>query len=481
VKLVSYRVFVKRIGLVGATNILVVITSIILTPLLTKTLSVSDYGVWIEVNTTYLLITGFNSLGLSGALIRFTAAEKDKKVIQEIFYSFVTLILITSLITSLILFYLSKSISIILFNGNVEVVMLTSSIIFIGSLNLFLIDYFRASGRMKIYSALLLIQAYFSLALISYFLLSSKGLITIVTALLITQLLITVIAIPIIVQNIGFKIPKFNNIIEYLKFGIPTIPNSIAYWVVDSSDRYFIAILLGTAFVGFYSPGYILGTLIFIFFTPLSLVLPMSLPTYYDSGKLEEVHRIIKYSLKYFLLVAIPSVFILSILSKQILLLLTTPEIASQGYLITPFIALCTLITCIFGIITQYLVLNKKTKIIGSIWIIAAGITFLNIVFIPYFGILGAATVTLISYTSTFLLGLYYTRKYFKIEFDYIFLLKSMLASVLMSIFIILANPQGLISLITVFIASVIIYLIIILLFKGINKNEINFLKSIVG
>lgn len=468
-------------GLVGATNILVVITSIILTPLLTKTLSVSDYGIWIEINTTYLLITGFNSLGLSGALIRFIAAEKDKKVIQEIFYSFATLILITSLITSFILFYFSKSISIILFNGNTEAVMLTSCIIFVGSLNLFLIDYFRASGRMKIYSALLLIQAYFSLVLISYFALSSKGLITIVNALLITQLLITMITIPIIALDIGFKIPKFTNIVEYLKFGIPTIPNSIAYWVVDSSDRYFIALLLGTAFVGFYSPGYILGTLIFIFFTPLSLVLPMSLPKYYDSGKLDEVHMIIKYSLKYFLLFAIPSVFILSILSKPILLLLTTPEIASQGYLVTPFIALCTLIACVFGIITQYLVLNKKTKIIGSIWIIAACITFLNIIFIPYFGILGAATVTLISYTSTFYLGLYYTRKDFKIEFDYIFTLKSILASILMSIFIILVNPQGLTDLIVVFIASVIIYLILILLFKGINKNEVNFLKSIVG
>ena len=61
-----------------------------------------------------------------------------------------------------------------------------------------------------------------------------------------------------IITNIGFKIPKFENMMEFLSFGLPTIPANLSSWLVDSSDRYVIGILLGSAFVGYYSPGYTL-------------------------------------------------------------------------------------------------------------------------------------------------------------------------------------------------------------------------------
>ena len=72
---------------------------------------------------------------------------------------------------------------------------------------------------------------------------------------------------------------------------------------------------------------------------PFSILLPSVLPKYYDENNIEKVRIFLKYSMKYFLLIAIPSAFGLSILSKPILLILTTPEIALNGYLITPFVA----------------------------------------------------------------------------------------------------------------------------------------------
>lgn len=475
----SYKIFVKRAGLLGITNILVVITSIILTPILTKTLPITDYGIWIQVNTTYLLITGINTLGLSTALVRYLSAEKNKRMIQESFYSMLVIIAIVSFITSLIMCYFSKPISISLFNGNDGVVMITSVIIFFGSLNVLLIDYFRAFERMKLYSLLILIQSYFSLFLVSYFALSNQGINIIVSALLITQVTIFFITIPIIIRDIGFKFPKFKKFKEYLNFGLPTVPSSLSYWMVDSSDRYFLAFLLGAAFVGYYSPGYILGTLIFLFFTPLALILPASLPKLYENAKIDEVDSLIKYSLKYFLLVAIPSVFALSLLSKPILLLLTTPEIALNGYLVTPFIAFSSLLMGMYGIITNHLLLKKKTGIMGGIWIFAAILSLLNLVFIPYFGIIGAAIVTLISYTFAFILGLFYTLKYAKIYFEYIFILKSVISSIILSIIIILIKPEGVFDLIIVFGVSIIIYVFCMFLFRGVEKDEIQFFKNI--
>ena len=73
---------------------------------------------------------------------------------------------------------------------------------------------------------------------------------------------------------------------------------------------------------------------------PFSILLPSVLPKYYDDNNIDKVRTFIKYSIKYFLLIAIPAAFGLSILSKTILMVLTTPDIALNGYLVTPFVAL---------------------------------------------------------------------------------------------------------------------------------------------
>ena len=117
--------------------------------------------------------------------------------------------------------------------------------------------------------------------------------------------------------------------------------------MVDFSDRYVIGILIGTAFVGYYSPGYTLGNIILMFLAPFTFLLASLLSLYYDQNKIEEVELHLKYSLKYFLLIAIPAVFGLSILSKPLLTVLSTPEIAQNGYLITPIVAIGALI---FGV-----------------------------------------------------------------------------------------------------------------------------------
>ena len=189
----------------------------------------------------------------------------------------------------------------------------------------------------------------------------------------------------------------------------------------------------------------------------------------------------INYSLKYFLLITIPSVFILSLLSKPILMVITTPEIALNGYLVTPFVALSALLFGSYGIIMNLIILEKKTKIIGGIWTIAALISLLNVIFVPIFGILAAAAVTLLSYSTAFIISMNYSRKFFKFHFDYSFILKSILASILMSIIIILVNPKGFFGIIILFGVSIIVYIFLILIFKAVDRKEIDFFRSLLN
>lgn len=95
-------------------------------------------------------------------------------------------------------------------------------------------------------------------------------------------------------------------------------------------------------------------------------MLPAVLANYYDKGDIKKVETILNYSFKYFLVIAIPSTLGLSLLSKSILLLLTTPGIALNGYLVTPFVALGGIFLGSYTITSQSIILKKKTKIIGQ-------------------------------------------------------------------------------------------------------------------
>src|SRR5690606_36555518 len=156
----------------------------------------------------------------------------------------------------------------------------------------------------------------------------------------------------------------------------------------QSIDRYFIGLFLGLSFVGYYSPGYSLGNILLFFTAPFALILPSVLPQLYHLEKYEDIRKILQFSIKYFCLLSIPSIFGLTILSQSLLNILTTPAISQQGYVVTPLILISCFFFGLYTIVSQILFLTKKTQVIGIVWMVSAGINIItNVVFIHYFGI----------------------------------------------------------------------------------------------
>ena len=476
----EHKLFTQRIGLIGITNLLLSLSGLILLPILTKNIPIEEYGIWVQISVTIGLIPAVVMLGLPATMVRFLAAAKEREEIQEGFYSIAFIVLFTSAIASLLLFLFSEPIAAALFDGNLTIARILPVIVFIACLNGLLLNFFRTFQQIKRYSIFLFIRTWLNVALVAYFVLSGHGIFGAVIGLLISSASIFLIMISLIVYEIGIKIPKFTHIREYLAFGLPTVPGNLSSWVVNSSDLYVIGIFLGTAFVGYYSPGYALGNIINMFLAPLSFMLPAVLSKYYDENNMNKVKTVLRYSLKYVLALAIPATFGLSLLSKPLLTILTTPEIASQGYLITPFVALSALLTGAFGVIGFGLFLAKRTDIGGKIWIIAAISNLgLNIVFVPYIGIIGAAMTTLIAFILVFILSTYYSFKYIRFDIDFSSILKSVFASIVMSFVIIMWSPIGLLNILTVIGVCAAVYAAILLLLKGFTKEEIKFFREL--
>jgi len=179
---------------------------------------------------------------------------------------------------------------------------------------------------------------------------------------------------------------------------------------------------------------------------------------------------------------AIPAAFGLSILAKPILQILATSEFV-PGSAVVPFVAYGAVLFGFYGICVYIFHLVKRTELVVRLLGISAVLNIiLNIILIPRMGILGAAVATLIAYGVLGMLTLMITRKYLKFDLSIPFMLKSAFSSAIMTLCIWLINPESIALVIASIFAGILIYFGILLLLKGLSKEEItlfiNFLKD---
>lgn len=475
----SYKKFVKDVGILGIAQLLIPLQAIILLPILTKVLGVSGYGVWIQAIITISLAETFASCGLISAMARFLPAQKRKSEIQEGFYSSLALVFSISLIFSFFMIVFSEYITNSLFDGYLHIVKLLALILPVTIGMRICTEYFRARHQIKKYSAIYVITTCGEVSLAAWMVFAGYGVFGAVLSILIVRGISFFITFFLVFLEIGIKLPNFSRLKEYMSYGLPTIPGGISTWIITSSDRYLIGYFLGVTYVGFYSPGYSIGFIIQAVPMVLSLALLPTLSNLYEEGKMTEVKNHLSYSLKYFLMLGIPFVFGASLLSKQILTILSTSEIATEGWLITPFTALSGLLFGCYLIISHILLLTKKTKITGSLGVLAAFVNlFLNFFFIPYIGILGAAITTLIAYGLIMIGGTYFSFREFRFSMESGFIFKSLIVSFIMASVIWVWNPMQMFDVISCIVVSIIIYFSILFLLKGFTMGEINFFKE---
>lgn len=476
----EYVQFIKRIGIVGIANILISLSGLIFIPIITKNFSTSDYGVWAQVNTLIALVPNVVNLGLPYTMVRFLAAEKDKIVIKRSFYSMMALVLVSTFIMIAVFLIFSSQIANALFDGSMQIMYIVTAISFLACINLMLLSYFRTFQQIGFYSTFLVLQTYIGVGVSILLTLMSYPIEVVVLGLLSGYLFVFIAMAILIVKELGIT-TKFKSLKEELKFAIPTVPNNVSSWVVDSSDKFVIGIFLGSAAVGCYSPGYALGSILLMFLTPFAVLLPAVLPEYYEAGDMGKVDTFLSYSMKYYLLITIPAAVGMSLLSKPLLYILTTTIIAENGFMITPLVALGAIFMGIYGIVNNVIILEKKTTILGYIWISVAILNIvLNIFAVPYLGIYGAGLATLICYFFAFAVTLIYSKRYARLPFDYKSIAKILISSIVMGIFVSMANPTGIMNILIVIALAVVIYFAVLFLLKGIDKKEIDLIKSMI-
>ena len=222
-------------------------------------------------------------------------------------------------------------------------------------------------------------------------------------------------------QRPGFSVDLAT---QGLRFGLPLVPHSIAAWVLNLSDRWLIALLIaGTTAaqvsVGIYTLGYQLGQVVALVALSLNAAW---VPFFYARGTgphgpglLRELTTLSIGGL------AILGV-VVSVLAPEAVAVLAPSSWGSEAptaNLVTPLVALASLLQGVYLMAVSPLFLQRRTAILPVITIASGAINVgLNLVLIPTIGIAGAAVSTVAGYAALALITIWYAGKGYDVRLD---------------------------------------------------------------
>ena len=477
-----YKKYAKNVGLVTIANIISTLKSFILLPILTKALGAELYGTWALISVTISLLAPFCTLRLGYVIIRFLGHEKNREKIGKSVSSIFGVTSLIALAVSILLFILSKSLAIAVFGGvdAAFYIQISAFLIFLGAIDQIMIEYFTAFQQMEKYSGFVILQTIGELVLTAYLVLSGFGLLGAIVSLLVVRIVVTIIGFLWITSEVKISTPSFSVVKPYLPFTLPLLPTVLCYWFINLGDRYVIGYFMGADAVGVYSASYGLGSMLTFFYAPISIALLPAITNLYENNKIQELKTHLTYSLKFLLMFTIPSFFGLSILSKSILMTLTTSEFIG-GYSIVPIIALAIILFNCGNINMNVLFLLKKTKIVGLIYGAFALINMiLNIILVPLIGIIGAAIATLITFMTQLFVASIISFKGLPFDIDFKFIMKSIISSVIMAFVVWKLNPIDAVNILISIGVGAVVYFGVMVILKAVTKEEYGFLRAMI-
>ena len=484
----SKKKFASDVLFYGISSGLISLFGLITLPILTKTLSPDLYGVWVQIGVTIGLLLGFVTFGFQITVVRFLSGNEDKQRVSSLFHLMLGIVLLNGLLFVLITFFFQNLLSSFIFAD-------VSFHHFVPLIGLWLLaqaiyamnsSFIRSRSRIKLLSLIGISHSILHVLILYLVLIVFVGnLETVIILYIITTVLLSMIIYSFeVVKTIGISVKVHDlksTLKDLFKFSLPFIPNMLLVWVLASSDRYFIVHLLSLSENAVYSVAYSLATILSLFYIPLSFVAYPLLVEFWEKNQKNAVKDLLEKSTRVYVYFIIPSIFGLYVLGSKLILILTTSDYIVRSTLIL-WISLGILFLGIKEINIYIIHLIKKTHYTTIIISIAAAINIvLNYFFIKAIGIEGAAISTFVSYLFLASVVTLLARKQIHYNFDFKFMFKCILASVIMYVVIKQVVITSIFMVLLVILLAAAIYLILTVILRCFSQEDIKDIKHIFG
>lgn len=490
------RRLVKGSAIIFTALVVAGIFGLVLRMFLARSLSVFDYGLFYLVFTLVSFFILFRDLGLNSALTKFIPEFMIKKQFDKV----KSLIVITTLFQ--ILFALPISLVLILFSDQIAIAIAgtasASVLIKIFGVWFFVMLFFHVFrsafqgfqdpvpyAAMEIFY-ILLTSALVVLS-ISVF---NLGVIGAALAYLIGAIILVIAwwgitwkrQPKVFREKVQVEKPLVK---KMFKFALPVFIGSTAGLVLGYTDTLMIGIFRGPTEVGLYQAAQPLTFLISYFAAALCIVLLPMISEIWAKREKELLAQAMHSILKFSTIIIIPAVFVFMALPDVILRSFFGPSYvlaAVTFQILTAAVIASTLFSILQSIAAGIGKPMVTTVVVG----VMACLNFItNLIFIPIYGIVGAAVTTFVSGLVGLILLNYLLRKSVKFTVPIASLSKTILAGLLTLLFILVLKPifgsyPWWFGAIIVVVLSLPLYIGLILVMKIMSKGDLELLDSIL-
>jgi O-antigen/teichoic acid export membrane protein len=424
------RRLIRHSAVYGMGHILTRTVSFILLPYLTHSLTPQEYGAVTLLYTFIAIALVLYAYGFDITFLRFYILETDDQKRRSIFSTIFWAAAVTSMLFSAMIALSTGYLASVVFENpeNVGVsarylIFLSGGLLFVETLGIYPYLYLRAVEKSLPFIAFkttgVVINIGLAIILISVF---DRGVAGVFEANLIASGLQLVFLTPVIVKNLSLSF-RFDQLKEYLRFGIPNIPSQVFVMVIELANRKILEIMMGLSVVGIFSAGYKLG----LFMAVVTMGFRFAWqPFFLSIADQPEAKQTFSRVFTYYLLVT-GTLFLLLDFTIRPLMTMPLPGVGVlidpgywEGLKVFPVILLAHICNGAYANFMVGVYLKKKTILMPIVTGAAAAINIIgNILLIPIFGMMAAAWMTLISYFSLALFLYVLIRKHYPVQYEW--------------------------------------------------------------
>jgi len=416
-----YRKILKLFTSYSSGNLLTIAISTVMIPFYTLKLTPADYGVIALLMVITRIMTRVVDSPVSHSFKRYYFKPEYIEIKGELTFCLLTFLVGKLLI--ILFFYLALSypiakyflkdetlLNLVLLNG--FLMMLTPVRSFLANINIL-----QGQAKTWLFINILASAITASVTLYGLFILN-LGVYAMMYGLILAALVPTVINLYLTRQYIKPS-RRFSILKEPLRFGYPLIFNGFANTTIQSGDKIILQAMMNISSVGLYSFGYTVSGIINSF-----IVMPIKnavTPAIYqkEDNEQEQKKLIADIGLAYYI-ISLFLVFLLGMFIQEILQILIKNKDYWPAASVVPVLAYSYVIQGLGNFFEIGLMMKQKSKTISAILVICTvSNVLLNILFIPFMGMMGAAYATLVAFFIWTGLRYYSCNKHFPITINF--------------------------------------------------------------
>lgn len=427
-----------------------------------------------------LAITGiyaiFADFGLNTLTVREVSKNKSlsnkyliNTFIIKVFLAFLTLF-ITYLTITLVNY--PQDVSLVIYFLMISVILNS----FTGIFN----SIFQAHEKMEYQSSSNILNGLIMLGIVLVAIHKNLGLLTFAAIYLVSS--IVILSYSTIVYSLKFYIPKFEVDLTFWKptlteawpFGLSGLFATVYVWI----DSFLLSLIVGNVSVGIYNAAY--RIIMFLLFIPMIFnVVIFPIMSKFFAFSEYSLKKLLKQYFKLMLIVAVPMGVVITVLSNKIILLIFgsnyTSSIISLQILIW-----ATVLIFINSPFVQLMQATNRQITLTKIGVVCMLLNIiLNLLLIPKFSYIAASFITVFTELIGLIMTFYVVHNigYDLISAEFKDFILILVTSLFIGLFIFCFRDS---NLMIVIVLATLLYLILLLSVKVINKEEINLFKDII-